>query len=137
MEKKEATVLIIALLAVGILAVHQIICAHSGTILRPGNIILAAVLLAVIFTGCLWILSKRNYVGWKQVLLLVFALIFLFVIRIHMFRADIIRRFTFNQNMILNVFYILLQLIVGIAFYASLKPKGTGVNEDKQNSTGN
>ncbi|MHC4086531.1 MAG: hypothetical protein ACYSU5_15195 [Planctomycetota bacterium] len=137
MEKKKATVLIIVLLAFGFLVVHQIICAYLGTILRPANITLAVVLIAVIFTGCFWNLSKRNYIGWKKVIFFAFALICLIVIRFHMFRPEVISQFTFNQNMILNVLYILLQLVVGMGFLVSLRPKRTGVNKDKQNSAGN
>ncbi|NIP22454.1 MAG: hypothetical protein GWN67_00955 [Phycisphaerae bacterium] len=131
MEKKEASVLIVVLLAFVLLAVHQIICAYLGTILRIGSITLAAVLLTVIFAGCLWILGKRNYIGWKQVLFLVFAVIFLVVIRFQIYRPEIIIRFTFNQNMVMNILYMHLQLVIGIGFLVSLKPKRKGVNEDK------
>ncbi|MHC4735567.1 MAG: hypothetical protein ACYTDW_14100, partial [Planctomycetota bacterium] len=79
--------------------------------------------IAVIFTGCFWNLSKRNYIGWKKVLFFAFALICLIVIRFNMFRAEVISRFTFNENMILNVLYIFLQLVVGIGFLVSLKKK--------------
>jgi hypothetical protein len=136
-EKKKATVLIIVLLAFGLLVVHQTICAYSGTVLRPSNITLAAVLIALIFTGCLWNLSKRYYVGWKQVLFLLFALIFLVVIRLLMYRPDVVARFTFNQYMFLNILYILLQLVVGIALLASLRSKRMEANEAKQHSIGN
>lgn len=129
--------MIVVLLALGLLAVHQLICAASSTILHPVNITIAVVLIAVILTGCLWNLSKRNYVGWKQVLFLVFAVIFIVVIRFQMYRPEIITRFTFNQNMIMNILYILLQLVIGIGFLVSLKPKRKGVNEDKQNSVEN
>lgn len=137
MEKKEATVLIVVLLAFGILAVHQLVCAYLGTILRPVNIAIAVVLIVVILGGCLWNLSKRNYVGWKQFLFLVFSVIFLVVIRFQMCRPEIITRFTFNQNMVMHILYILLQLVLGFGFLVFLKPKRTSVNEDKQNSIDN
>jgi uncharacterized membrane protein len=122
-KRRQLAILIIVCLAFSIMAVHQIVCANRGTVLRPLNMAISVILLVMILGGCLWSLSWRNYVGWKQVLFLVAAVSFVILIRYLMLKPGIAVRFSFREHMALTALYILLQLLLGFGFIISVRPR--------------
>lgn len=123
MKKQEAHLLIAVLVAFIVLIVHQFICIGSGTILHPANIAFSVFLLVVILAGCLYGLGQRNYINWKQIVFLSLAVALLVLFKLFLCIPAVINYLDFAKYMSLTLFHILLQLLVGIGFIATLKRK--------------
>lgn len=129
------------LLAIVVMVVHSFVCQDRGTELNPVNILVTISLTVMIFTSCLYSLSRNNHITWKIVVYVMVALAILLTYRYLLLAPSVIEMLGLDTYKFLRFLYIPLQLAIGIVFIIMLKCKkdeagdgeeGTSAEENSQ-----
>ncbi len=122
---RQMFVLIIVVLAFAIAIVHHFICIENGLLLHPINVAVQVFLISLIFSGCLYSLSKTRIITCKYVISFAIAVAILCISKMVLYVPDVILRLGFTNYMLLHALHWILQIVVGIYFLRkkTLKPR--------------
>lgn len=123
MDKKEASILIVALVAFIMMAVHYFVCINRGSVLFPRNIAIQILFVVVCLGGCLCVSRKYRHINWKHITFLSASVVLLLVLRYVLLMPVVIEYLGFTKYMIYRLIYIATQLVLGIVFFVLAKPK--------------